>query len=469
MQTSGVIDLKLRLALQVVALSGFCFLAASAYVVLESGWAAQARARAIAGLLAKGLELQQNQLHWVKPAINPFPDLERIATPLMAPGLCMAYKSKDGETVERLCSGVQSDEMAAPVLFAKLYRSVFHPGQEVTHPVLFGNKIEGIAAVTLDPGSLIAQSWRETSQLLAIMAVTLVALCALVYFALARALRSTKIVVAGLERLAANDLSTRLPPFDLAELSAIGNVFNTLAAALQSALAERNTLTKRLIQVQDEERRHLARELHDEFGQCLAAIAAVAASAGETAKAECTALVPQCQRIAQTVAQMMETLRGTLFRLRAPDVEEFGLITSLQSLVAGWNSGSRGRTHFELGISNSFEGLPAHFGTNLYRIAQEAITNAAKHAEATRIWLNLCMRKADAASPHPSAYEIELTVTDDGKASPPDLTAKSGMGLLGMRERVVALGGRLSFEPQGHAGSILRAVIPAPQITVSEV
>ncbi|MGB7916064.1 MAG: hypothetical protein WCF79_12340, partial [Rhodomicrobium sp.] len=88
-------------------------------------------------------------------------------------------------------------------------------------------------------------------------------------------------------------------------------------------------------------------------------------------------------------------------------------------LVAGWNSGSRGRTHFELGISNSFEGLPAPFGTNLYRIAQEAITNAAKHAEATRIWLNLCMRKADAAATHPSAYEIELTVTDDGKASPP--------------------------------------------------
>ena len=227
-----------------------------------------------------------------------------------------------------------------------------------------------------------------------------------------------QIVVAGLERLAANDLSTRLPPFDLAELSAIGNVFNTLAAALQSALAERNTLTKRLIQVQDEEGRHLARELHDEFGQCLAAIAAVAASAGETAKAECTALVPQCQRIAQTAAHMMETLLGTLFRLRAPDVEEFGLITSLQSLVAGWNSGSRRRTHFELGISNSFEGLPAPFGTNLYRIAQEAITNAAKHAEATRIWLNLCMRKADAAATHPSAYEIELTVTDDGKASP---------------------------------------------------
>ena len=79
------VDFKLRLALQVVGLSGFCFLASSAYVVLESGWAAQARAATIVGLLAKELELQQSQLRWVKPVISPFPDLERIATPLMTP------------------------------------------------------------------------------------------------------------------------------------------------------------------------------------------------------------------------------------------------------------------------------------------------------------------------------------------------------------------------------------------------
>jgi hypothetical protein len=98
----------------------------------------------------------------------------------------------------------------------------------------------------------------------------------------------------GLERLAANDLSVRLPDFDLAELSRINDVFNHFANCLEFTLAERNELAKRLIAVQDEERQTLARELHDEFGQCLAAISAMAAAIGQTAQVDCPALMPEC-------------------------------------------------------------------------------------------------------------------------------------------------------------------------------
>ena len=97
--------------------------------------------------------------------------------------------------------------------------------------------VKGEAIVSLDPQSLIAQSWQQTSGLLIVMGVTLAALCLLVYAALARALRPTRAIKAGLERLAANDLSARLANFDLAELSAIGAVFNSLAERLQTTLA----------------------------------------------------------------------------------------------------------------------------------------------------------------------------------------------------------------------------------------
>ena len=119
--------------------------------------------------------------------------------------------------------------------------------------------MKGEAIVSLDAQSLIAQSWQQTSGLLIVMGVTLAALCLLVYAALARALRPTRSITTGLERLAANDLSARLADFDLAELSAIGAIFNSLAKRLQTTLAERNELTRRLIAVQDDERRHLAR------------------------------------------------------------------------------------------------------------------------------------------------------------------------------------------------------------------
>ena len=236
------------------------------------------------------------------------------------------------------------------------------------------------------------------------MAFALAGLCLAVYVALASALRPTRIIRAGLQQLAANDLSARLPRFDLAELSAISDVFNALAETLQTTLAERNALTRKLIAVQDEERRHLARELHDEFGQSLTAIAAQAAAASHTAERECPALLDECRGISRNTAGMMETLRGALVRLRPPDVEELGLTVSLESLVASWNSVERGRTRFEIAATGRVDDLPPTVCASLYRIAQEAITNAAKHAQAQRVQLHL----------EAGQDEIVLSVADDG-------------------------------------------------------
>ena len=203
---------------------------------------------------------------------------------------------------------------------------------------------------------------------------------------------------------------------------------------LQTTLAERNALTRKLIEVQDEERRHLARELHDEFGQSLSAIAAQAAAAAHTAERECPPLYEECRGISRTTAHMMETLRGALVRLRPPDVEELGLTLSLESLVASWNGFEKGRTRFEIAVIGEADDLPPGVSASLYRIAQEAITNAAKHAHARRVQLRLEAGDAD----------IVLTVEDDGEATGASLAPKAGMGLLGMQERVVSLGGTLA-------------------------
>ena len=342
------LDLKFRLFLRVVALAALCFAAAAAYVLFETDRAARARADWIAEVVAKDLALQQGQSHWIKGAPMQFPDLQRVAAAIMAPGLCIAYRAQSGEILQRLCSGAAPDDTGAPQFFADLYQRLFDAGRESARPVSFGKEAHGEAVASIDRQSLIGQSWRETSRLAVIMAVALAGLCVLVYAALADALRPTRAIRAGLERLAAGDLSARLPPFDLAELSAVGNVFNHLAGSLETTLAERQALTQRLIVVQDEERQHLARELHDEFGQCLAAISAVAASAGQTAQQECPALLSECQSIARTAAHMMDALRGALLRLRPPDVDELGLAASLQGLVAGWNTRGGGRTRFSI-------------------------------------------------------------------------------------------------------------------------
>jgi signal transduction histidine kinase len=275
---------------------------------------------------------------------------------------------------------------------------------------------------------------------------------------LARALRPTRLIRAGLERIAANDLTARLPPFDLAELSAIRDAFNQLAENLAEAIAERNALTRRLIALQDDERRHLARELHDEFGQSLAAIRALASAAGHSAAESCPELASECDSIGRTAADMMTTLRGALFRLRPPDIDELGLAASLEGLVSGWSRRQCGRTHFAIRLSGAIDSLPDSIGLNLYRIAQEALTNAARHADAKQVLLQLTVCDASEADPAQAATTIELTIEDDGAAG--DQVGKPGMGLLGIRERVASLGGRLTFETRPCGGARLHVVIP---------
>jgi signal transduction histidine kinase len=444
------IDLKLRLALRVAALAAVCLLAVAAYALFDSDRAARAKVSHIVEIVARDISLQQAQAHWFTLSSERTPDLQRVAAPLMEPGLCVAYQDKVGAFRQGICSGALPEETAAPESYAALYRAIFHPGEPISKPLLINGETQGVAVATFDPAMQIGQSWREASRLLSIMAFALAGLCLAVYAALARALRPTRVIRSGLTRLAANDLSARLPSFDLAELSAISDVFNALAQKLEATLAERNALTRKLIAVQDDERRHLARELHDEFGQSLTAIAAQAASAAHTAERECPPLFEECRGISRTTAGLMSTLRGALVRLRPPDIEELGLALSLESLVASWNGFEKGRTRFDIAITGEVDDLPPSVCASLYRIAQEAITNAAKHAQAGRVQLRL------EAGPD----DIVLSVEDDGNATGGDLAPKGGMGLLGMQERVASLGGTLRFEQPVAGGARLVATIP---------
>jgi signal transduction histidine kinase len=440
--------------------SALCFAAISAYFLVDADRSVHARIDGIAEIAAKTLSMQHSRAQWAKHLRPDFPDLDLFAGFVMTPGLCIGYREGDGEIVQRVCLGPPSGQSAPPWLFAAFYSAMFDPGREAVRPVLAqGNTRIGDAVVWLDPAVRTAEAWHGAGRLMTALMIALPLLCALVYAALARALRPTRLIRAGLERIASGDLAARLPPFDLAELSALRDVFNQLAESLALTLAERNELTRRLIALQDEERQHLARELHDEFGQSLAAIRALAASARQTAAQDCPALLSECDGIARTATLMMETLRGALFRLRPPDVEELGLAASLDGLISGWNGRSRGQPRFELRLAGDFDHLPAAIGDNLYRIAQEATTNAAKHAEATAVVLRLAMRDAaDGDGLNHIAKQIELVVEDDGRAS--ERAVKSGMGLLGMRERVASLGGRLTFEARPGLGAVLRVIIP---------
>src|SRR6202012_708768 len=119
----------------------------------------------------------ESQAYWYSLSADRTPDLQRVAPPLMEPGLCIAYQDKAGTFRQGICSGALAEEVAAPSSYAALYRAIFHPGEPISKPLLIEGKTQGVAIATLDPAMQIGQSWREISRLLSVMALALAGLC----------------------------------------------------------------------------------------------------------------------------------------------------------------------------------------------------------------------------------------------------------------------------------------------------
>ncbi len=144
---------------------------------------------------------------------------------------------------------------------------------------------------------------------------------------------------------------------------------------------------------------------------------------------------------------------SALARLRSLEVEELGLEASLAQLVAGWNVQTAPRTVFHLDIAGDLAGLPQAISLNIYRIAQECLTNAARHGKPHDVRLHIERLGASGAG------AVAMSVEDDGGGSSAQLQAAPGYGILGIRERVAALGGSLSIDQAGR-GVRVAALIP---------
>lgn len=303
---------------------------------------------------------------------------------------------------------------------------------------------EFVATPDLDSEALAL--WQQLRTVLG-MALGILVLNLLVYLPVRRALQPTEQILTALERMEAGDLSVRMPRPGLIELRRIAAGFDHLTERLQKTMAEQRRLAQRLLAIREEERRFLARELHDEFGQCLTSIGAEAAFIG--ARATQPELLPATRSIASVTAHMMEALQGILGQLRPAGLEAFGLQYGLEQLVGGWQRRLTGCT-FDLVIDGEVDDLPEDLTISLYRIIQESLTNALRHGAPQNVAVRLCRE----------ATRCRLTVEDDGAGGQHN-TAGSGLGVLGMNERVAALGGRFALTALSPQGMRVMAEFPA--------
>lgn len=217
---------------------------------------------------------------------------------------------------------------------------------------------------------------------------------------------------------------------------------------LEQALAENRRLMQNNVRIQEEERRVLARELHDEMGQSLNAIKVEAFNA---LKGNASCMPEALRSIIALTDRLHGLVRDRLRTLRPAGLDELGLDAAIEECVAGWQA-RLPQGMISLDIEGSLDGIGEEINVAVFRLVQEGLSNAVRHAQANRIEIVLGQRD----SPR---NELLLTIVDDGIGLPGSRMG-NGLGLAGMRERVLALGGSLDIGNGKIGGTTLAARIP---------
>ena len=202
---------------------------------------------------------------------------------------------------------------------------------------------------------------------------------------------------------------------------------------------------QRVVEAQEAERRRLARELHDETGQALTSILLGLKGLEEQLGADDSRAAVADLR--ELVVSTLQDVRRLAVELRPTALDDFGLVAALERLTESFAEQSRIPVDFQSALPP--QRLPEEVETALYRIVQESLTNVVKHAHASRVSVLLTRRNGSVAA----------VVEDDGRGFDPGEVPDGGFGLLGMRERVAALGGRLELE-SGESGTTIVAEVP---------
>jgi two-component system sensor histidine kinase UhpB len=353
-------------------------------------------------------------------------------------------QTQDGKTLQN----------EAPAWFERLLNQFTTKWKPSTRQLESQGIIVGELVITPDPTYEYAEKWKQITDLLTLVLVFFVLVNLMVMWAVSQALKPTEKILYALNELENGNLAARLPAFKLPELARIGEKFNRMVETLQQSILQNHTLTHQLITLQEEERKNLARELHDEFGQCLTAINTDASVISRVAGKKYPELKESAQAISQLSRHLIDMVSGLLQKLRPGILDELGLGPALIDLVDTWKSRNRDIV-CNIKVSDIQDDLSEAMSIAIYRLVQEALTNILRHAKASEVKIELFSLTQSGKS------GLKIIVKDNGvglKHKNTNPITWSGLGLPGMRERVEGLGGILSIK--SNAGTEINAWIP---------
>jgi two-component system sensor histidine kinase UhpB len=423
-------------------------------LVLEAGPRVQAEDQSV-------IRLAREFIDTIVAGLNEAPDPEARLNQIVRDLNRLRHVSitRQGEAVDR--SGTaegpegNADARSPPAWFVALV----HPEKTTVNvPISIKGK-PGSLLITSHPNDEMAEIWDGIITQLQIGTVIALVLFLITTRVVSRALAPIQTLSEAMTKIEAGGYDTRVKPDGPPELTAICDKLNHLAATLGNAVDDKRRLAERIVSLQDVERKEIARELHDEFGPYLFALRAHASALtrladGGAPSAEATR--KHGISILEQVNALQQTNRRVLEKLRPVGLTELGLCEALGALLRLWGE-SHPDVVIETAISQSLGDTGETADLTIYRTIQEALTNVFRHAGATCVNVTVEPTELSSGLTVASRGGALVRVRDNGSGLRPD--HKLGLGLTGMRERILALGGSLTIA-SGDNGVTVEAVVP---------
>ena len=378
-----------------------------------------------------------------------FPDWYPVTQVKLPRGACVKLLNEQGAVRHSTCRGRGQTAPEAPAWFAWLYQRVFSVAEVARRELQARQQTYSIEIIP-NADTEIAAVWSRLTLALNLSILVTMILGATAAWLIHRALKPMASIVDSLQRIGQGEFETRSGMFKFRELNQIATTCNQLANELGEKDRQRDALIKRLQTAQEDERRSIALELHDEFGQYLTAINANAAALQSadglaTVKADAT-------RIQNNVEHLMGLVQALLSRLRPHPMASNSLLEIVRNLIAEITQSQTNTLAISLKVSGPIDECPNKIATAGYRIVQEALTNILKHSNANKALIDLSI----------DDNMFKLSVSDNG--NPVNSTQiVPGFGVSGMHERATALGGQLKLIDNEDLGITVEATFPIQQ------
>jgi two-component system, NarL family, sensor histidine kinase UhpB len=349
------------------------------------------------------------------------------------------------------------DDDREPSSVPAWFVALVHPETTAVNVPISIHGRPGSLVITSHPDDEMNEIWDGIVTQLQVGSAIAVALFLLTMLVVNRALAPLQSLSQAMTEIEAGAYDTRVEPAGSPELAAICTRLNHLAATLGDAMEEKRRLAETAVSLQDAERKEIARELHDEFGPYLFALRAHASSLMRTAgslEPHTDALRRHGDAILEQINALQQFNRRVLERLRPVGLAELGLGEAISALLRLWSESHPGVV-IDTTISDSLGETGETAQLTIYRIIQEALTNVFRHAGATHVEISVMPARQAGGTVETDA--VAVSIRDNGAGLPID--HKQGLGMIGMRERVLALGGTMAVAST-HQGVTVEALVP---------